>query len=189
LLGSYLAINTTFFIISASYLILVLLYCFVLKHLIIVDVLVISIGFVIRAVAGALAISVFISPWLIVCTFLLALVLALGKRRGELAILGDEAEAHRVSLSEYSTEMLDQMISITTGASIVSYLMYTFFVDNYYMMLTAPSVVYGLFRYLFLVHQKDVGAEPEKMFKDKPTLINLAVWALLSALVLYKIPF
>ena len=188
LLGSYLKINTNFFIISASYVILTLLYSLLLKRFIIADVLLISVGFVVRAVAGCLAVSVFISPWLIVCTFLLALLLALGKRRSELVALGEQAEAHRPSLSRYSTGMLDQLINITTGAAIVSYLMYTFFVDNYYMMLTAPSVVYGLFRYLFLVHQENFGGEPERIFKDKATLINLAVWVLLVVIVLYKIP-
>jgi 4-hydroxybenzoate polyprenyltransferase len=186
LLGSYLVINTDFFLISASYVLLVLLYSFILKNFIIADILVISIGFILRAVAGCVAISVFISPWLIVCTFLLALLLALGKRRGELVSLGDEAAAHRASLSRYSTGMLEQLIGITTGAAIVSYLMYTFFVGNYYMMLTAPSVVYGLFRYLFLVHQENFGGEPERIFRDKPTLINLAIWTLLVVIVLYK---
>ncbi len=188
LLGSYLAINISFFTISALYVLLILVYSFTLKNLIIADVLVISVGFVIRAIAGCLATNVFISPWLIVCTFLLALLLALGKRRSELIILGDEAEAHRASLSTYSTQMLDQLTGITTGAAIVSYFMYTFFVGNYYMMLTAPSAVYGLFRYLFLVHQENFGGEPEKIFKDKPTLINLAVWTLLVITVLYKFP-
>ncbi len=188
LLGSYLTINTNFLVISASYLLLILLYSLILKHLVIADVLVIAIGFVIRAIAGCLAISVLISPWLIVCTFLLALFLAFGKRRSELVVLGDEAEAHRASLSGYSAAMLDQLTGITTGATIVSYMMYTFFVDGYYMMLTAPSIVYGLFRYVFLVHQKNFGGEPETMFKDKPMLINLAIWALLVVVILYKIP-
>jgi 4-hydroxybenzoate polyprenyltransferase len=186
LLGSYLTVNTQFFIISAAYVLLTLLYSLVLKHLIIADVLAISIGFVLRAIAGCLAIGVFISPWLIVCTLLLALLLALGKRRGELVSLGEEAASHRASLSRYSTEMLNQLIGITTGASIVSYFMYTFFIGNYYMMITAPFVVYGLFRYLFLIHRENFGGEPEKILQDGPTLINIAIWALLVVLVLYK---
>ena len=186
LLGSYLTVNTQFFMISASYVLLTLLYSLGLKRLIIADILAISVGFVLRAVAGCLAIGVFVSPWLIVCTLLLALLLALGKRRGELVSLGVKAAAHRASLSRYSTEMLNQLIGIITGASIVSYFMYTFFVGNYYMMVTAPFVVYGLFRYLFLIHQKNFGSEPEKILQDRPTLINLAVWILLVVLVLYK---
>jgi 4-hydroxybenzoate polyprenyltransferase len=186
LLGSFLTVNHQFFMISASYVLLTLLYSLVLKHLIIADVLVISVGFVLRAIAGCLAIGVFVSPWLIICTLLLALLLALGKRRSELVRLGDEAAAHRASLSRYSTEMLNQLIGITAGASIVSYFMYTFFAGNYYMMLTAPFVVYGLFRYLFLIHRENFGGEPEKILQDRPTLINLAIWVLLVVLVLYR---
>lgn len=188
LVGSYLIVSIEFLIISASYLVLILLYSLIFRHLVIVDILVISTGFVIRAIAGCIAISVFVSPWLIVCTFLLALFLALGKRRHELVILGDEVEAHRASLSVYSTRTLEQMTDITTGALIIAYLMYTFFTDNYYMMLTAPFAIYGLFRYLHLVHQKDFGGQPEMMFKDKATLINLVIWALLVVLVLYITP-
>ena len=188
LAGSYLVVNANFFLLAASYLVLIFLYTLVLKHIIIADILIISLGFVFRAIAGCLAISVFISPWLIVCTFLLALFLAIGKRRSELVILGDEAKAHRASLSGYSSEILDQMLVVTIGACIVSYLMYTFFVGNYYMMFTATFVVYGLFRYLFLIHQGNFGGEPERIFKDKPMLINLAIWALLIVLILYIIP-
>ncbi len=165
---------------------LVLLYSLVVKHLVIADVLIIAFGFVLRAVAGCVAIGIFISPWLIVGTLLLALLLVFGKRRSELVNLGGRAPARITSLSGYSVEMLDQLLSITTGAAIVSYLMYTFFAGNYYMMLTAPSVIYGLFRYLFLVHHENIGGELERIFKDKPTLINLAVWVLLVVIVLYK---
>lgn len=179
LVGAYLTINLNFFIISASYVLLGLLYTFILKHLIIADVLVISSGFVIRAVAGSLAINVFASPWLIICTFLLALFLALEKRWYELTILPDDAETHRPSLSEYSTKMLELLIGITTGVTIVSYLMYTTLAGNYAMVMTTPLAIYGLFRYLYLVHQKDLRAEPETVFKDKAMLINMGIWGLL----------
>ncbi len=182
--GSWL-INTRFFAISIIYLILTLLYSLFLKHIIIVDLLVISIGFVIRAVAGCLAIDVFISPWLIICTFLLALFLVLGKRRHELILLGDETKNHRKVLEAYSTEMLDQMISITTSALIISYLMYTFLSDNIYMMLTIPFAIYGIFRYLFLVHTKDIGGEPDMLFKDAGMLVCMVLWGVLSVGVLY----
>lgn len=182
--GSYL-INIPFLIISISYLLLILLYSLYLKHLIIVDLLVISIGFVMRAVAGGIAINVRISPWLIVCTFLLALFLALGKRRHELNLLGNNAGNHRKNLAEYSNEMLDQMISITTGALIISYSLYTFFVENYFMMLTIPVIIYGLFRYLFLVHSRNYGGEPEMLFKDKGMLICMLLWGILAVGVLY----
>ncbi len=182
--GSYL-INIPFLIISISYLLLILFYSLYLKHLIIVDLLVISIGFVMRAIAGGIAINVRISPWLIVCTFLLALFLALGKRRHELNLLGNNAGNHRKNLAEYSNEMLDQMISITTGALIISYSLYTFFVENYFMMLTIPVIIYGLFRYLFLIHSKNYGGEPEMLFKDKGMLLCMILWGILAVGVLY----
>lgn len=182
--GSYL-INIPFLIISMSYLLLILFYSLILKHLIIVDLLVISIGFVMRAVAGGIAINVRISPWLIVCTFLLALFLALGKRRHELNLLGNNAGDHRKNLAEYSNEMLDQMLSITTGSLIISYSLYTFFVENYFMMLTIPVIIYGLFRYLFLVHSRNFGGEPEMLFKDKGMLICLGLWSFIVVSVLY----
>lgn len=182
--GSWL-INTQFFAISMIYFFLIIAYSLFLKYLIIVDLLVISIGFVIRAVAGCLAVNVFISPWLIICAFLLALFLALGKRRHELVLLGDEAGNHRKILEEYSTGMMDQMISITTGSLIISYSMYTFLADNYYMMLTIPFAIYGLFRYLFLIHAKDIGGEPEMLFKDKGMLVCVILWGVVVVGVLY----
>jgi 4-hydroxybenzoate polyprenyltransferase len=185
LLGSYFAISMPFFIFAASYVLLVLLYSLLFKRLVIADVLIISIGFVLRAVAGCVAIGVIISPWLIVCSLLLALLLVFGKRRGEVASVGEKAAAKITGLSSYSVVMLDQLIGISAAAAIVSYLMYSFFMGNYYMMLTVPSVVYGLFRYLFLVHQENFGGELERIFKDKPTLINLAIWVLLVVIVLY----
>ncbi|MBA7499037.1 Decaprenyl-phosphate phosphoribosyltransferase [subsurface metagenome] len=185
--GSYL-INTQFLFISIVYLLLISSYSIFLKQLIIVDLLVISAGFVIRAVAGCLAIGVLISPWLILCTFLLALFLALGKRRHELLLLGEEAKTHRKILEDYSTEMLDQMINITTGALIISYSLYTFLVDNNYMMLTIPFAIYGLFRYIFLVHVKNFGGETEMIFKDKGMLLSMVLWAVLVVSVLYGVP-
>lgn len=188
LLGAYLTINLNFLVISASYLLLTLLYSLILKHVIIADGLVVSTGFVIRAVAGCLAISVSISPWLIVCTFLLALFLVLEKRWHELMTLAEDAEAHRPSVSGYSPKMLEQLVGITTGALIVCYLLYTFFTENHAMLITVPFSIYGVFRYLYLVHQKGVGADPEVVFKDKAMLINLGIWGLLVvSIILYGI--
>ncbi|MCK4529034.1 decaprenyl-phosphate phosphoribosyltransferase [candidate division WOR-3 bacterium] len=185
--GAYL-INIPFLIISIVYLLLILSYSLFLKQLIIVDILVIAIGFVIRAVAGCLAIVVFISPWLIICTLLLALFLALGKRRHELILLGEEAKVHRKILEDYSTEMLEQMISITSGALIISYSLYTFLADNIYMMLTIPFAIYGLFRYLFLVHAKNFGGETEMIFRDRGMVMCMVLWAVLVVLILCGIP-
>lgn len=149
------------------------------------DILVISTGFVTRAIAGALAISVFVSPWLIICTFLLALFLALGKRRHELFLLGDNAREHRQSLEGYSTPMLDQMILITTSTLVMSYSLYTFFSGNILMMLTIPFAFYGIFRYLFLIHSENIGGEPEMLFKDKGMLASIILWVLIVVGVLY----
>jgi 4-hydroxybenzoate polyprenyltransferase len=188
LLGSYLTISLNFFIIAASYAILVLLYSLIFKNFVIVDILAISTGFVVRAAAGALAINVFVSPWLIICTFLLALFLALEKRWHGAVTLGGDAKAHRPSPSQYSTKMLKQLIGITTGALIVSYMLYTFFSEYDAIWLTGPFVIYGLFRYLYLVHQRGVWAEPEIVFKDKAMLINLGIWVLLVvSIILYGI--
>ena len=184
---SYL-INSLFFIVSVMFFFLHNAYTLFLKHIILVDVLTISTNFVIRAIAGCLAISVLISPWLIICAFLLALFLALGKRRHELILLGEEAKGHRKILEEYSTEMLDQMICITSGALIISYSLYTFLADNSYMMLTIPFAIYGLFRYLFLVHAKNFGGETEMIFKDKGMLLSMILWAVLVVVILYGVP-
>ena len=186
--GSAYLINTQFLVVSITYFLLILFYSLFLKHLIIVDILVISIGFVIRAIAGCLAINVFISPWLVICAFLLALFLALGKRRHELILLAENAKEHRRILEGYSVEMLDQMISITTGALIISYSLYTFLTDNICMMFTIPLVIYGLFRYLFLVHSKNIGEEPEMLFKDKGMVICMVLWVVLVMAILYGFP-
>ena len=178
-------LNAQFGLISVFYFVLFLMYSIRLKHTVIVDVLTISIGFVLRAIAGAIAIAVIISPWLVICTFLLALFLALGKRRHELVLLGNNASNHRKVLNEYSVSMLEQMISIITSSLIVSYSLYTFLTDNHYMMLTIPFAIYGLFRYLHLVHSSEFGGEPEMLFKDRPTLINMIAWTTFTIFILY----
>ena len=186
-IGSWL-INTQFLAISVTFVLLITSYSLFFKHIIIVDLLVISIGFVIRAVAGCLAIGVFISPWLIICTFLLALFMALGKRRHELTLLGDEAKDHRGILEDCSIGMLDQMINTTAGALITSYSMYTFLANAYYMMLTIPFVIYGIFRYMFLVHVRNEGGEPSTLFRDRGILLCMVLWGVSVVCVLYGIP-
>ena len=186
LTGAYL-LNLQFFMVSVAFFILMLVYSFFLKEIIIVDIMVISIGFVLRAMAGALAIGVYVSPWLIICAFLLALFLALGKRRHELVLLKENASNHRKILGEYSTDMLDQMINITTSALIMSYSLYTFFSGNIYIMITIPFAFYGLFRYIFLVHARNMGGEPEMIFKDKGMVISIVLWVTVVVCVLYII--
>jgi 4-hydroxybenzoate polyprenyltransferase len=187
LAASY-SINFLFFLVVITFFFLQNLYTLFFKHIILVDVLGISTNFVVRAIAGCLAIKVLISPWLIICAFLLALYLALGKRRHELVLLGEEAKGHREILEDYSIEMLDQFINITAGALIISYSLYTFLADNIYMMLTVPFAVYGLFRYLFLVHAKNFGGETALIFRDKGMLLSMFLWAVLVVIILYGIP-
>jgi len=187
LVGAYFTVNLNFFISSLGYLVLVMLYSLIFKHYVIADVLAVSAGFVIRAVAGALAIDVRVSPWLIVCSFLLALFLAFGKRWHELVTLSDEAGNHRPVLAEYSTEIVEQFTGITAGALIVAYLLYTTSTESDFMLITAPFAVYGVFRYLYLLRQKGVAAEPEVVLRDKPILISLALWGLaVIAIILYE---
>ena len=179
------SVNTPLLLISLVFFGLQLLYSLFLKEIIIVDILVISVGFVLRAIAGSLAITVLVSPWLIICTFLLALFLALGKRKHELVLLKDKASNHRKILVSYSEDMLDQMTNITTSVLIMSYSLYTFFTQNIYMMTTIPLAFYGIFRYMFLIHHTDVGGEPEMLFKDKGMVISIIIWIALIIGILY----
>ena len=181
-------INFMFFVISVVFVILHNAYNFYLKHVVIVDVLTISTNFVIRAIAGGVAIGVFVSPWLIVCTFLLALFLALGKRRHEIAILGNEASKHRKILSEYTTEMIDQMTGVTLSALIVSYMLYTFLTSNIYLMVTVPFAIFGVFRYQYLVHVKNFGGETELVFMDWAIIIDMVLWFAAAVVILYAVP-
>lgn len=178
-------INLNFLIIAVAFFTLITAYSLFLKQIVIVDILVISVGFVLRAMAGAFSISIMVSPWLIICTFLLALFLALGKRRHELFLLGDLSPEHRQSMYGYSTKMLDQMIIITTSMLIMSYCLYTFFSGKILMMLTIPFAFYGIFRYLFLIHSQNIGGEPEMLFKDRGMLLSIILWVFMVIGVLY----
>ncbi|GAB4259869.1 decaprenyl-phosphate phosphoribosyltransferase [Thermincola ferriacetica] len=186
-LGSAFFLNINFGFVALAYFLLTLSYSFKLKNVVIIDVIVIALGFILRAVAGAVVIAADISPWLLVCTFLLALFLALTKRRHELLLLDDKARSHRKILDEYQPEMLDQMISVVTSSTVMAYSLYTFTSGHsIYLMTTIPFVVYGIFRYQYLVHQKDMGGSPEvALLKDKPLLINVLLWVVTSALILY----
>jgi 4-hydroxybenzoate polyprenyltransferase len=178
LAGAYLTVNLDFFIIAVSYLALAVLYSALLKRFVIVDVLSVSLGFVLRAVAGALAIGVIASPWLVVCSFLLALFMSFGKRWHELAILQEESSNHRPALAEYTPSLLQEFTSITAGALLVAYLLYTISLKNDLMLATTPFVIYGTFRYLYLLRTKKTAPEPEAAFKDKPLLLCFCLWGL-----------
>lgn len=178
---------------AVAFTVVLLLYSGGLKHVVIIDVLTIAAGFVVRAVAGALAVDVPISSWLLVCTTLLALFLALSKRRHELVLLGDNAIDHRRSLEEYTPYLLDQMIAVVTASTLVAYAAYATSSDTAQrlgttrLVLTVPFVLYGIFRYLYLVHQKREGGSPAAMLMtDRPLLVCVTLWAISVALVLYS---
>ena len=188
-------VNLGFGLLALTYLVLETSYSFFLKHIVIVDVMTIAIGFVLRAAGGGAAIDVVISPWLLVCTVLLALFLALSKRRHELVLLEGNAQAHRRSLSEYTPYLLDQMINVVTASTVVSYSLYTMSPETvgkfhtHALAYTIPFVIFGVFRYLYLVHQKGEGGDPERIpVTDKPFIINIALWLATVAVVLYWHP-
>jgi 4-hydroxybenzoate polyprenyltransferase len=162
-------------------------YSWRLKQVVLIDVMAIAALFVIRAAAGAEAVDVRISPWLIVCTALLALFLALAKRRGELTALGERGGGGaRSVLAGYSFPLVDQLVSIVAACTIVAYSLYTFEArEGSAMMATIPFVVFGIFRYLLLMHREDLGEEPESvLLSDVPILATIAAWAVTSALIL-----
>ncbi|HEX6463249.1 MAG TPA: decaprenyl-phosphate phosphoribosyltransferase [Vicinamibacterales bacterium] len=178
--------------VAFAYVALQTLYSGPLKHIVIIDVLTISIGFVLRAIAGAVAIDVEINHWLLILTILLALFLALSKRRHELVLLASGATSHRPILEEYSPYLLDQMIAVVTASTLVSYVISTVSpetVQKYhtdYLGLTVVFPIYGIFRYLYLVHKKEGGGSPADMLlNDRPLLACVALWALAVAGIIY----
>jgi 4-hydroxybenzoate polyprenyltransferase len=194
-LAASLFLGVPFAAVAAAYVLLNLAYSFRLKHVVIVDVIVISLGFVLRAVAGALAIGVPFSTWLLVCTLLLALFLALSKRRHEITSLMEGASDHRKILAEYSPYLLDQMISVVTASCLVAYAFYTLApetVEKYRtdrLSWTIPFVLYGIFRYLYLVHRKEQGGNPtDILLTDRPLLLDVALWAAAILAVVYGAP-
>lgn len=180
-----------FSLILLSYLLLNVAYSFYLKHLVIIDVMVIAAGFVLRVAGGVAVVGVErFSPWLYLVVTLGALFLGFGKRRHELLLLADGADAHRAILAEYTLPFLDQLIALVTSTMVIAYSLYTFSApnlpDNHAMMLTIPAVLYGLFRYLYLIHvKKEGGAPDELLLSDKPLLATGIVWVLAVIVVLY----
>ncbi|MDQ3927258.1 MAG: decaprenyl-phosphate phosphoribosyltransferase [Actinomycetota bacterium] len=169
-----------------AYLALQAIYTLVFKHVAILDVMSISAGFLIRAGAGVAAVGEPISPWLIVCTGLLTLFLGFSKRRHELAVLGDAAVHHRRNLEDYSVEMLDQMMNIMISATIIAYTMYTFLAyEHAYMTASIPFVIYGVFRYMLLVHRNGGGNPDTLLLQDRPLQITLLLWIAVVMTVIY----
>jgi 4-hydroxybenzoate polyprenyltransferase len=169
----------TFFALQAAY-------TLSLKHVVLLDVMTIGGLFVVRAAAGAAAVEVRISPWLLLCTALLALFLALAKRRGELVLVGADATPGRPVLEGYSLALVDQLVSVVAASTVIAYSLYTFGArDTKAMMATIPFVVYGVFRYLLLLHRHDLGEEPENvLLTDVPLIVTLVAWAATSAVIL-----
>lgn len=163
------------------------LYSLYLKRLVYVDVILVAIGFVLRAIAGVVAIDVYLSPWLIVSTSLLALVLALGKRRHELETTANPQETRHV-LVEYSKTDVDQLLVMTMATLLMAYSLYTFSRTDPVMMVTLPFAFFGVFRYHHLVYTTDVASQPEYLFSDTPSVVNLLLWGVVSIAMLYNVP-
>lgn len=185
------ALKPFFGVVAFSYLAVMIAYSFVLKNIVIIDVLTIAAGFVLRVAAGAIVVEVErFSPWLYVCMTLLALFQGFGKRRHELVLLEGNANEHRPSLNEYSLQLLDEMIAVVTSATVVAYSLYTFSAPNlppnHAMMLTIPFVLYCIFRYLYLMHFKKEGGSPEEiLLKDKPLIMAIGLWGLAVIVIMY----
>jgi 4-hydroxybenzoate polyprenyltransferase len=186
--GAFL-VNAPLGVLALGYVILTALYSTTLKHMVLLDVFGLAGGFVLRAAAGAVAIDVPISPWLYIATLLGALLIGLGKRRTELQTLGADAINHRRNLEDYTVDLVDQLIIVISSAALMTYALYTFSAENlprnHSMMLTIPIVLYGLFRYLFLVHAGTAGAPEELLWRDRPLMVAIGLWALLAVAILY----
>jgi 4-hydroxybenzoate polyprenyltransferase len=167
-------------------------YTTILKHTAILDVMSISAGFLIRALAGVAAVASPISPWLLVCTGLLTLFLGFSKRRHEIATLGEGAVGHRRNLQDYSVPLLDEMMNIMISATIIAYTLYTFTVyeeeNEIFMMASIPFVVYGVFRYMLLVHRNGGGNPDTLLLSDRPLQVALLLWLVVVMVAIYVIP-
>jgi len=178
--------------VALGYVVLLVAYSAGLKRVVIVDALTVSAGFVLRAVAGTVVIGVEISGWLLICTILLALFLALGKRRHELLTLEGVAANHRPILAEYSAGLLDQMIAVVTASTVTAYALYTMSTETVakfhtrLLPLTLPFVLYGIFRYLYLLYRRQLGGNPSELFlTDRALLLNTLLWMLTTLLIIY----
>jgi 4-hydroxybenzoate polyprenyltransferase len=184
-------LNGWFPLVVIAYVALAFLYSAVLKRVVFLDVLVVAAGFVLRVVGGAVAIDVPVSRWILLVAYLLALYLALGKRRSELALLGDDAGEHRAVLGHYTLPMVEGAISVVLGATVVAYALYTVAPDTVAkvgsegLMATVPIVLYGLFRYLYLLHRHELGGSPTRvLLTDRPLLVCVVFWLAVAAAVI-----
>ena len=190
-LSGALALGAAFFLTALTYFVLMILYTFVLRDLVILDTFTIAAGFVLRAIAGVVVITVQLSPWLVICTILLSLFIALGKRRHELVTLGNGT--HRRILDEYNPELLDQMISAVAGGTVMAYALYTLWPETiakfgtHNLVYTVPFVLYGIFRYLYLIYHEEKGGRPEELLvTDGPLFIDILLWIMTLLLIIYR---
>lgn len=191
-LGVAFFLGVPFGFVCLGYLALQFLYMLWLKHLVILDVLSIAIGFVIRAAAGGVVINVLVSHWLMICTLFLALFLAVCKRRHELILLGETSVQHRKSLVNYSAPLLDQMVAVVTSSTVITYALYTLAPETQErfggdrLKYTVPFVLFGIFRYLYLVYRREEGGSPEGLLlADRPLLTNIVLFGLAVAALVY----
>jgi len=200
-LGGSFLIGHRFGWTAAGYVALTLAYSLLFKHVVLLDVITIALGFVLRATAGVEVIrdramrggeEVILSPWLLVCAFFLALFLAIGKRRHELATLEGDARRHRAALGAYTPQLLDQLVAVVTSATLLAYSIYTIAPETILkfggrpLYLTIPFVLYGIFRYLFLMYAEEKGGNPsEHLYRDRPTLVNVTLWVAALLAILY----
>ncbi|MDH3254570.1 MAG: decaprenyl-phosphate phosphoribosyltransferase [Acidobacteriota bacterium] len=191
-IGIGLQLGPGFLLIAAVYLLVNLLYTQWLKHLVILDVMSVSVGFVLRVVAGGLAISVTVSAWLLLCTFFLALFLAFSKRRHELMLMASDASEQRRVLTHYSPAFLDQMINVVTASTVVCYALYAISPETVQrfntraLIYTIPFVLFGIFRYLYLTYQLPDRLNPtEAVIRDAPSLLNMLLWGLVVLGTIY----
>ncbi|MFC1479333.1 decaprenyl-phosphate phosphoribosyltransferase [Planctomycetota bacterium] len=193
-IGTSLLVNRGFFLVVCIYIGMNILYSLWLKNIVILDVFCIAFGFVLRVVGGGYAAEVENSSWMLICTVLLALFLGFSKRRNEIIVLGGESEEHRKILGEYSIQFLDQMIGVVTACTVISYMLYTvaqetvnkFHTRN--LIFTSVFVLYGIFRYLYIIYQKGKGGSPTRiMLTDIPLIINVVLWAITCALIVHGV--
>ncbi|WLV24413.1 decaprenyl-phosphate phosphoribosyltransferase [Aciduricibacillus chroicocephali] len=185
-LGASFIVNKLFLLVLLIYFTTNVLYSLYLKHVVIIDIMLIAFGFVLRAIGGAIIINVPFTPWFLLCALLLSLFLAIGKRRHELTIQL-EGKSHRKVLDEYSLPFLDQLTGIVTAATIVCYAVFTFTAGStVHLMWTIPFVIYGMFRYLYLIHIRNEGGAPEKLlFSDRHIFVTVILYVLSVTLILY----
>jgi 4-hydroxybenzoate polyprenyltransferase len=184
---SYIYIDVKILAIFLLYFITNIFYSFKLKNVVIIDVMIITFGFVLRVASGSIATNVQISPWLFLCTILLSLFLALNKRKSEIIMLQDNSSSHRKILEEYSIDLIDKMLTIVNPSILMAYSLYTFSsTQSRTMMYTIPFVLYGIFRYEYLMDKKNIGGKPEDIFaKDFPFLANIILWIISILLIIY----